>query len=296
MNPTMTSLDSWPSLFLLILIRISGLLCLAPCFPIHSLPWRGRWVIIGGLAVLLTMAHSHHGPPLPTTLATFSVAMAREAAIGLVIGFAVLMLFSSLQLAGQIVTQMTGLRMAEIYDANLDAQVPVFGRLLDLVATAAFLVAGGHRYIMTALLDTFETYPPGQTTIPVGNLPEVLTNAITHSLLIAIRLAAPLIAALMFSMLTLGLLSRVLPQLNILAIGLGFNSLALSAAVFFALGSLGWTFQHAATSMLEHTRTNWLSVFKDGDTNPQRGNNKRISSVPGQTQHAYRGPATMHSR
>lgn len=296
MNPAVTNLDGWPSLFLLILTRISGLLCLAPCFPIHSLPWRGRWVIIGGLAVVLTMAHSHHEPPLPPSLATFGVAVAREAAIGLVIGFAVLMLFSSLQLAGQIVTQITGLRMTEIYDPSLDSQVPVFGRLLDLVATAAFLVAGGHRHIMTALLDTFATYPPGQTTIPIGNLPEVLTNAITHSLFIAIRLAAPLIAALMFSMLTLGLLSRVLPQLNILAIGLGFNSLALSAAVFFALGSLGWTFQQEATSMLEQTRTNWLSVFSADDPQLQRSTNKRISSLPGQSQDRLRRPVTMHSR
>ena len=296
MNPFVTNLDGWPCLFLLILIRISGLLCLAPCFPIHSLPWRGRWVIIGGLAVVLTMAHSHHGPPLPANPATIAVAMAREAAIGLVIGLTVLLLFSSLQLAGQTVTQMAGLRMTEIYDANLDAQVPVFGRLLDLVATAAFLVAGGHRHIMAALLDTFATYPPGQTTIPVGNLPEVLTNAITHSLLIAIRLSAPLIAALMFSMLTLGLLSRVLPQLNILAIGLGFNSLALSAAVFVGLGSLGWTFQHEATSMLEQPRTNLLSAFKTDDTNLQQSKNKRLTSLPGQTHNPLQQPMTPHSR
>ena len=253
-------------------------------------------MIIGGLAVVLTMAHSHHGPSLPANPAIFAVAMAREAAIGLVIGLTVLLLFSSLQLAGQTVTQMAGLRMTEIYDANLDAQVPVFGRLLDLVSTAAFLVAGGHRHIMAALLDTFATYPPGQTTIPVGNLPEVLTNAITHSLLIAIRLSAPLIAALMFSMLTLGLLSRVLPQLNILAIGLGFNSLALSAAVFVGLGSLGWTFQHEATSMLEQTRTNWLSAFKTDDTNLQQSKNKRLTSLPGQPHNPLQQPMTPHSR
>ena len=253
-------------------------------------------MIIGVLAVVLTMAHSHQRPPLPPSLAIFGVAVAREAAIGLVIGFAVLMLFSSLQLAGQIVTQITGLRMTEIYDPSLDSQVPVFGRLLDLVATAAFLVAGGHRHIMTALLDTFATYPPGQTTIPIGNLPEVLTNVITHSLVIAIRLAAPLIAALMFSMLTLGLLSRVLPQLNILAIGLGFNSLALSAAVFFTLGSMGWTFQHEATSMLEQTRSNWLSIFQAGDPQRQRGTNKWISSLPRQAQDRLGRPLTTHSR
>ena len=296
MTPSLTTLDAWPCLFLLILIRISGVLCLAPCFPIHSLPWRGRWLLIGGLAVVLTMAHSRHGPPLPANLATFSIAMAREAALGLVIGFAVLMLFSSLQLAGHIVTQMTGLRMAEIYDANQDSQVPIFGRLLDLVATAAFILGGGHRQIMAAMMDTFIAYPPGHTMIPTGDLPEILTNAITHSLLIAVRLAAPIVAALLFSMITLGLLSRILPQLNILAIGLGVNSLALSAAVFCVLGSLGWIFQQEATGMLQRTRTHWLSAFNTGTLNPYQLSNTSISTARGQTPDADRHTPRVKSR
>ena len=294
MSQLLHDFDAWPILFLLILTRVSGLFCLAPCFPIRALPWRGRWILITGLAMLLTTAQVQQAAPIPNSAAALGLAVACEAAIGLILGFVVLLLFSSLQLAGQIVTQLSGLRMADVYDSNIDMQIPVFGRLLYLVATAAFVIAGGHRQVMAAMLDTFAAYPPGQVTLVAGDLQEILTNAIAHSMIIAVRLSAPLVTALLFSMITLGLVSRALPQWNTLTIGLGANSLALSATILFAMGSLGWTFHHEATGVLNRTAATWSSILpsRDASTGPSEATDHNNASA---ARNVF-GPAKHSSR
>ena len=78
--------------------------------------------------------------------------------------------------------------------------------------------------MIEALLDTFAWAPPGHAALG-DTFVEVLTNIVTQSFALGIRAAAPLLIALLLSTLVLGLISRTLPQINVIAVGFGLNSL-----------------------------------------------------------------------
>ncbi len=79
--------------------------------------------------------------------------------IGLVLGLGIKILLAGIQLAGQIISQLSGLALADVFQPNLGTTVPVFSQLLLYVTLAVFVVLGGHRMVMAALLDTFAVLP-----------------------------------------------------------------------------------------------------------------------------------------
>src|SRR5262249_31698316 len=122
--------------------------------------------------------------------------------------------------------------------------------LLHLVTMAVFVIIGGHRLLLGALLDTYTFMPVGQVQLPssLGSLIEILW---TESFSLAIRGAAPAIVALLLATVVLGLISRTLPQLNILAIGFGLNSLVTFIVLAVSVGAIAWLFQEQLEPAVE---------------------------------------------
>jgi flagellar biosynthetic protein FliR len=141
-----------------------------------------------------------------------------------------------------MVAQVSGLAIAEVFDPSQENNVSVFSRLLFLVTLAIFVSIGGHRMVMGGLLDTFQSIPPGSASLP-RPLSEALVSLVTQSFELGIRAAAPMVVSLLLANLILGLIGRTLPQLNILVIGLGMNSLVTFAVLSLALGAAAWVFQ-----------------------------------------------------
>src|SRR4029078_5916994 len=101
---------------------------------------------------------------------------------------------------------------------------------------------GGHRIMIGALLDTFAAAPPGQAALG-HEFVDVLTHIAAQSFALAIRAAAPLLTALLLSTLVLGLISRTMPQINVIAVGFGLNSLLTLVMLFASVGVVAWAFQ-----------------------------------------------------
>jgi len=145
------------------------------------------------------------------------------------------------QAVGQVVSQMSGMAMANSFDPTLQTQVPVLSQMLRLLALAIFVIAGGHRLLMKALLDTFQVIPLGGPGIG-ASLSDSLITVLTQAFTFGIRAAAPIMMSLLLSVLVLGLIGRTLPQLNILAIGFGINSMVMLMTVSLSIGTFGWLF------------------------------------------------------
>ena len=145
---------------------------------------------------------------------------------------------------------MSGMQLADVVNQNVDTNVPVFSQLLDMVTLVVFLAIGGHRQVMGALLDTFSWMPPGHVTLS-GDLVMALSDVTTQSFLLGIRAAAPMMIALLLSILIMGLISRTLPQLNIIAVGFSFNSVVLLATLSVSLGAVVLIFQDQAEDALQ---------------------------------------------
>jgi flagellar biosynthetic protein FliR len=238
-------------LFTYALARLSGLMLAAPFFSSPAAPMRVRALLAVGLAALIAPLHQTSSVERPGALLDWSVAMGGEALLGLALGLGVLILFSGLQFAGHIIGQMSGMQLADAFDPTFDGSVPIFSQMLHQVALAVFLVIGGHRLVLGALLDTFEQIPPGSARA-AGATTDTLVLITTLSMNLGIRAAAPAMMALLISVLVLGLISRTLPQLNVMAVGFGLNAILTLAVLAISFGAIVWIIQdHVEPVMTE---------------------------------------------
>ena len=173
-----------------------------------------------------------------------------ELLIGASLGIGIMILFSGIQLAGQTIGRTSGMMLADVFDPTVGESVPQFARLLHLLAMAIFVTIGGHRMVMAGLLDTFTTLPPGGMVVP-GAIGDTLVELVTQSFSLGICASAPVVTALLLSTLVMGLISRTLPQLNILAVGFGMNSLLTFAVLMFSLGAAALVFQSQVEPAME---------------------------------------------
>jgi flagellar biosynthesis protein FliR len=227
-------------IFTLVLARLSGLMIAGPPLGGSEIPKQARAFLTVVLAVLVAPAQWPGAVEAPSW-AGHLLAIGGEILIGYTLGFGVTILFSGLQLAGQMVGQLSGMTLAEVYNPGLDADIPLFSQLFYFVALAVFFVVGGHRLLMAGLLETFVAIPVGGAGLDMS-LADMLVTMIGESFSLGIRLAAPAIVAGLLASLVLGAISRTLPQLNAMALGFGLNALTTFSVLSISLGSMVWVF------------------------------------------------------
>jgi len=241
-------------LFTVILVRVSGLTMIAPIYGTRDVPVQSRILLSVMLALLITPVHWQAGLDLPTGLLPYLVLLGSELLVGISLGLGMMILLSSLQLAGEMIGRTSGLMLSDIFDPHTEASVPLVGQLMYFVALAAFVAIGGHRLVMAALLDTFQALPPGRAAVP-DSLVQTFALLVTESLGLGIRASIPVVTSLLMATVVLGLVSRTLPQLNVLMLGFGLNALLMFGVLALTLGAAVWVFQEqiepTVTAVLE---------------------------------------------
>jgi flagellar biosynthetic protein FliR len=153
-------------------------------------------------------------------------------------------------LAGQIIGQLGGMALADIFNPGFDASVPILSQILYLTTLAIYVIIGGHRLLLVGLLSTLDSIPPGSVGLPTS-IAGAMTTLLAESFSLGIRVAAPATVALLLATAVMGLISRTLPQLNILAFGFGLNALVTLALLSVSLGGMAWIFQEQLEPALE---------------------------------------------
>lgn len=236
--------------FTLVLARTSTLVMTAPIFGSPGLPRQVRALIAVTISLLVTPVYLGASLPPIEQFVDYGRLLANEALTGLLLGLSMNILFSGVQVAGQVVSQMSGLSIADVFNPAFEEEASVFSNLFYFLTMAVFVAVGGHRLVTEALLDTFAAAPPGHAALG-HDFVEVLTNVVTLSFALGIRAAAPLLTALLLSNLVLGLISRTLPQINVIVVGFGINSLLALGVLFLSLGAAAWTFQDPTLDVLQ---------------------------------------------
>jgi flagellar biosynthetic protein FliR len=239
--------------FVLVLTRVGALIATLPVLGSAGIPLQVRALLAAAMAMLIAPLHWGTPIPAPTNLVDLALLLGREAVLGLALGAAITILLSGMQLAGQVISQMSGLSLADVVNPTFDTQVPIFSQLLEMLALAIFFLLGGHRHVIDALLGSFAWMPPGSGRLP-DQLPEVLASVAGHSFETGIRASAPVMVALLLAILIVALVSRSLPQLNAIAIGLNFNAIVVLAVLAFSLGSAASVFQDESAYVVELVR------------------------------------------
>ena len=237
-------------LFVLVLCRVSGLVMIAPVYGSADVPMKLRALFAITLTLLIAPVQFGVTPPPATTLLDFVTYLAVELALGFVLGLGIWIHLQAFQLAGQIVSQASGLSLADVFLPNLDISVPIIAQLLDFCALAIFMGLGGHRLAMGALLQTFASIPPGQGVLR-PEIAETLSALVSQSFQLGVRVAAPALAALLLATVVLGLISRTLPQLNVMALGFGLNAMLALAVLSLSLGAAAWALEDEIAGVVD---------------------------------------------
>ncbi len=211
----------------LVAARCGGVFLVAPVFAHPAVPVRLR------LAMAVVMSLAVAGPLtagaawVPSSAWEMSLALVLEAAIGAAIGYLAHLVFVGVELAAAHVGQQMGLGLGEVFHPLHAGSSQAVTRLLQMTAVVIFLAIGGHRMLISALLGTFEALPAGFGRVGHGgawpSCPAVLkaaTMMLAASFVLAVKLAAPVLAAILMTTAAAGLIQRTLPQLNVLTVGL----------------------------------------------------------------------------
>ncbi len=250
------------AVFALVLARIGSLLATAPLLKLETVPVTVRALLAVTLSMLVMPLYAHLSYTSPWNLLAFGSLLVNEVLIGLLLGLGMQVLFSGVQVAGQIVAHLSGMSLAEISSPSFDGGTSVFTEIFHYVTLAVFVALGGHRMVMAALLDTFQWAPPGHAMFG-ESFAQVMVSILQQSFQLGIRAAAPIMIALLLSTLLLGLVSRTLPQINVLAVGFGLNSMLTIGAILVSVGGVAWTFQTPLADVLDRLQEAVIPIEAD---------------------------------
>jgi flagellar biosynthetic protein FliR len=140
-------------------------------------------------------------------------------AIGVTIGISVKLLFTGIQLAGQIAGYQMGFAVANVVDPSTSLQIPILAQFYNLTAMLVFLAIDAHHMFFAALVDSYAVIPP--LSMPIGSqLVGFVMNLAGDMFVVAIKVGAPLIAVMLMVSVGLGLVARTVPQIHIFIVAM----------------------------------------------------------------------------
>jgi flagellar biosynthetic protein FliR len=186
---------------------------------------------------------------IPQRLGHLVLVVASEMLIGLTIGLVAQILFAGIQLGGELISQQMGLHIATIFDPHSAQQVSLVTHFQYVLAMLMFLSGSAHHWFIIAMAESLQSIPLAGLSTSSAVLPVILT-LLGKACVIAIQLAAPVSIALLLATLVLGVMARLVPQLNVFmlsfpaTLGLGLVMLALAlpsvmGGIQLAFGQLG---------------------------------------------------------
>lgn len=157
----------------------------------------------------------------PANLGEFVVVGVLELCLGVLLSLGVTIVLSGLQTAGQVIDQQAGFGLGQVFNPDFGGGGATAGPLLYMQGLAIFLILvplGGHLQMLRIVMETFQTLPPGRALVSLSAI-ELLSGLVQQSLLLAIRVAAPLLVIMSLTDMLMGFLGHSVPQINIQAVG-----------------------------------------------------------------------------
>ena len=221
-------------MLLLVFVRVAAIVFSAPLFDSRAVPALFKIGLALAASVLLYPLLGT-GAALPSGgFALLGFGIVGEVLVGLIIGFTVRLIFAAVEMAGQLAGFQMGLAIANVFDPMTSMQMPLVSQLESIIAMLIFLAVNAHYLVVRALVESFRVIPLLGFRFN-GSLMALLSKLTGGMFVTAVKIAAPVMVALLLTSLTLGLVARVVPQMNIfivampikIVVGLVFLALAL---------------------------------------------------------------------
>lgn len=210
-------LVAWISPIFWTFLRVIAVFTAAPVFSSRAIPVRAKIA----LAFFVALAAQASLPDMPVIGFNDPQALGvavQQVGVGLAIGFAVRVVFSAVELAGEVVGFQMGLNFAAFFDPSIGAQSSAVARFFGQMTSLLFLAMNGHLMVLFAIIRSYQSFPVDQNFLE--SLAHMKLQRLGADLFAsALWIALPMVGMLMFVNLALGIVSRVAPQMNIFAVG-----------------------------------------------------------------------------
>jgi flagellar biosynthetic protein FliR len=224
---------------LLILVRITSFIVATPGFSYKGLPN----ALKVGISIAITI-FAYMGTPefiLQGSLSLFIFLMLKEIFLGLALGFVSQIVFSVIEMAGNLIDFQAGFSMAAVYDPAMGAQASNYGRTYYWIAIAVFFILDMHQILMEVILNSF-TYIPLSVPIIKGFGAEAVLVLFYKMFELGISLAAPMVITVLVTDVVLGIIARTVPQINVFMLGMPMKAM-VSFLIFMV--SAAWVVNYA---------------------------------------------------
>lgn len=219
MERLLADLAPQATLFMLIATRLSAMLAVAPVFSARTIPVRVKAGLVILVAWISLPMVAEQGGTVPDSVLAIAMLAVKEAIIGFAFGLVAQFLFAAVQTAGAFIDVTAGFAVSQTLDPASNVNVSVLGRWYNLIAVSTFLALGGHQLLVAGVVRSFTLAPP-LADPDIGVVVQGVLAAADDILLVVVQIGAPVIGALLVTDVTLGVISRAVPQMNVFIVGL----------------------------------------------------------------------------
>lgn len=226
--------------FLICLSRTAAILSAIPIFTAGNVPTQLKVGIIVFTTLLLFPMMYPYTENLQLTLPQLGVLIIHEVLLGLLLGITVTLIFAAMQIGGTIIGYQMGFAAANVFDPQTTQQLSVLSQYFNVFAILIFFATGAHNIFFQIIVESYKLLPPGYLDF-TGDVFLLLNDLVRKMFVLGVKLSAPILAILVLATLTLGIMARVFPQLNVfmlsfpLNIGISFLVISLTLPVIAML-------------------------------------------------------------
>jgi len=244
--------------FALVLGRIIGFISVFPIFGSRLFPKSAKI----GLSVMLAIiiSPSINVVPKVINLWLFILQFSVEILIGLLISFVCYALIYSAAFAGNMIDQQNSLGQAREMDPIFSISTSITGELFFLIFSMTFLYIGGHHFLIQAIVESFNLISIGGVNFLNKDILDIIIMMSSYIFIIGFKIAAPIFASLVVVTVVLGLISKSIPQINVMILGM---PLKIGVSLIFTISALPiikWIFEKGWYD-LEHLIVNLLKIL-----------------------------------
>ena len=223
--------------FLVIVIRVIGVMAFAPIFGNQPVTRRARIFIAVAISLAIFTAYPYV-PLKYTTFWGYSAILLKELVVGLSMGFMANITLTIIQMAGQFIDRELGFSMVSNFDQTFNTETTITAEFYNMLLLVIMLCSDMHYFILSALSDSFELIPIGNAALDTGTLYDVMVQYLVNYFVIAVRISLPIQISIMLLNVVLGVLAKTAPQMNMFVIGIQLKIFVGFAILFVTLGFL----------------------------------------------------------
>jgi flagellar biosynthesis protein FliR len=222
-------------LFFLIFVRIMALVVTAPLISSRSIPLVARIGLALFAAIAVFPMVQESGYPIPDTGLEYAALVVGEIMVGIILGFILVIIYSAFLLAGQFFSLQMGFGASQVFDPLAQIQIPIMGQFLNIIAMFIFVLIGGfQRIFLAGVLRSFEKVQVYDFITQRNYIFRLFLGSLGNLFEQALIISLPILGTLFLVSISVGLLAKAAPQMNLLmlgfpvAIGVAFTIIFLS--------------------------------------------------------------------